>query len=104
MIEAVQGVNATIEPQRGAKIMFSDIREIHSVSSREWEAHLNLLSTKERNNVLKYRFDDDRRRALVSLLLQKSMVRSQIGVENNTGFEIRRTSEVSEHQAFLFLW
>ena len=103
MIEAVRGVNATIAPQRGAKIMFSDIREIPSVSSREWEAHLNLLSTNEQKNVLKYRFDDDRRRALVSLLLQKSMVRSQLGVENNTGFEIRRTPEVSEHQAFFFV-
>ncbi len=102
MSEAVQGVNSTIEPLRCAKIMFSDIRELHSVSSREWEAHMNLLSTREQNNVLKYRFDDDRRRALVSLLLQKSMVRSHLGVEDNASFEIRRTSEVCEHQAFLF--
>ena len=75
-------------------LMYADIGEIASLTSREWEAHMNLLNDKERNEVLKYRFDDDRRRALVSLLLQKFIVRRRLGVESNVGFEINRTPEV----------
>lgn len=79
----------------GPIIFFTDIREIASLTSREWEAYMNLLTDREQNKVLKYRFDDDRRRALVSLLLQKAAVRAQLGVDSNMGFKIHRTPEVS---------
>jgi phosphopantetheine--protein transferase-like protein len=81
------------EYDNGAAIWYSDISEIASVTSQEWDAHMGMLTAVERQRVMKYRFDDDRRRALVSALLQNWMVRLKLRVDNNDSFEILRTIE-----------
>ena len=78
-------------------ISYTDIREISSLTGRDWEVYMAILTLKEQNKVLRYRFDDDRRRALVSLLLQKATVREHLGVDSNADFEICRTQEVSAY-------
>ena len=81
----------------GSFLWFCDISEVPSLAGREWDMYLSFLSKEEVDNVLKYRFDDDRRRALVSVMLQKCLVRTFIGAENDTGFVIKRTPEVRIH-------
>lgn len=78
-----------------------DIGETPSIASREWETYLSFLSEEEKCNVLKYRMDDDRRRALVSVFLQKSTVRRFLGAERDSDFRIERTPEVSVPASFI---
>jgi len=77
----------------GTVAWYCDIGEIASLQSKEWEAYMGLLTPAEQERVLKYRFDDDRRRALVSALLQRWLVRNKLGVEQDASFEILRTPE-----------
>jgi len=74
-------------------VWYCDIGEIASLQSPEWDAYLGFLTAVERERVLKYRFDDDRRRALISAMLQRWLVRSKLGLEKDTGFDILRTPE-----------
>jgi phosphopantetheinyl transferase len=77
----------------GTCVWYCDIGEIASLISPEWNAYLSLLSPIEVDRVLKYRYDDDRRRALVSALLQRWLVRNKLGMDNDDSFEILRTPE-----------
>lgn len=83
------------EVSRALRVEFCDIGETPSMSSREWDMYMSFMSLEEMNNVLKYRFDEDRRRALMSLFLQKSTVRGFLGAKSDTAFSIQRTPEVS---------
>ncbi len=74
-------------------VFFCDISEIASVVGTEWEMYIGMLNSQEKDRVLKFRFDDDRRRALVSTLLQRWIVRKQLNVDRNECFEIKRTIE-----------
>ena len=82
---------------KSLRIRVCDIRETPSVSSREWDTYLSLLSEEEKHNILRYRIDDDRRRALVSVMLQKSTVRSFLNATCDSSFSINRTPEVSNN-------
>ena len=51
------------------------------------------LSLDEYERVMKYHFKEDKKRALVSLLLQKALIRDEFNLAHNE-FEIHRTKEV----------
>jgi hypothetical protein len=53
-----------------------------------------LLSEEEKNNVLKYVFVEDQRRAAGSVLLQKALIRKTFGFDSDGDFVISRTAEV----------
>jgi hypothetical protein len=53
-----------------------------------------LLSEEEKNNVLKYVFVEDQRRAAGSVLLQKALIRKTFGFDSDLDFVISRTAEV----------
>ena len=85
--------NAQNAVNNGACVWYCDIGDIASIQSPDWKAYMTMLSPTERERVLKYRFDDDKRRALISLLLQRWLVRKKLGIDVDSGYEIRRTPE-----------
>lgn len=83
------------EVLRALRVDVCDIGETPSISSREWDLYMSFLSREETDSILKYRFDEDRRRALVSVFLQKCTVRHFLGAKSDAVFSIQRTPEVS---------
>lgn len=68
-----------------------NIKEISSVNKlNDLLQSLNLL---ERQKVLKFHFLEDRKRALLSILLQRKMICQRFEVENYE-YQINRTNEV----------
>src|SRR5580704_8714730 len=51
---------------------------------------LDQLSCEERARATRFRFADDQRRALVSALLQRALVRRRFGLSDDDDFELRR--------------
>lgn len=85
-------------PLSGFDLWYSSIVDVPCTQSAEWNIFLSFVSDEERIKIMKFRFDDDRKRALVSILLQKAFVRHRIGAANDEdgdtgGFIIRRTPE-----------
>jgi predicted secreted protein len=53
------------------------------------------LNDDEKKKIMKYYFQDDRKRCLMSMLLQKAVVKSTFKITDND-FEICRTAEVKK--------
>jgi len=77
----------------GAFAWHCTIADVPSAQSAEWSQLLSFVNTEERTKILKFRYDDDRKRALVSILLQKALIRHYLGHSTDEGFVIRRTPE-----------
>ena len=63
------------------------------IPSPQWDFLLGTLTDAERTKALKYHFDDDRKRSLLSKLLQKAMIRQNFMIRDEA-FSIRSTSKV----------
>lgn len=59
-----------------------------------WKFYLSLLSEKERASVTKFLLMDDQKRAMLSVLLQRYVVRDWLSAINDKEFSICRTKEV----------
>ncbi len=60
----------------------------------DWNTYMSQLSPTEQLSVMKFVFADDRRRSLISLLLQKAAIRTVLKESSNDNFSIGRTREV----------
>jgi hypothetical protein len=63
-------------------------------SSSVWEFVLTQLSPIERDKVNYFVFLDDRKRAALSILLQRAMLRRYLEIDSDDRFDLRRTSQV----------
>lgn len=90
----------------GFDLWFCSIVDVPCTQSAEWNIFLSFVSDDERIKITRFRFDDDRKRALVSILLQKAFIRHRldqgVGLRTDGGsyddndddaFSIRRTQE-----------
>jgi hypothetical protein len=64
------------------------------VCENSYEGLLDCLTVNERNNVERFHFNDDRKRGLLSILLQRALIRSEFHVSDDN-YEIHRTKEVN---------
>ena len=77
----------------GEYVWHCSIADVPCTQSAEWSMLLSFVTDEERSRILKFRFDDDRKRALVSVLLQKALIRHHLCASTDKGFCIRRTKE-----------
>ena len=73
--------------------------ECQNCNSEEWQNYMSVLEPPEKEKVMKYYLFDDKKRALFSLALQKSIIRHHFGCTNND-FKICRTREVCKIVVF----
>ena len=69
-----------------------NLSELESTSA--WEFILTRLSPAEVDKVNYFVFPDDRKRAALSILLQRAMLRRYLEIDSDIGYELRRTSQV----------
>lgn len=72
-------------------VWFINMDEI-PVEYQSLEVFKDLISAKELQKVLSFHFKDDQYRSLISILLQKKLIRSTWGIDNKS-FSICRTKE-----------
>ena len=70
-----------------------DIRELPAAEGAEWSEMLNILTDAEREKVSRFRFFSDRKRAFLSVQMQRCVIRSFTGLSSDDLYEIRRTQE-----------
>jgi len=71
-------------------IWISSITELDGIC----ETYLqHVPSEEDRAKILKFRFEDDRKRALLSVLMQRALIREYLGLEDDSGYEVVRTTE-----------
>ena len=61
-------------------------------TNSKWESSRKLLSPDQKQSILRYIFLDDQKRALLSILLQRTAVKEYYN--SSSGFTISRTQEV----------
>lgn len=76
----------------GVFIWYADISKLSGINTASTQYLLNLLSVKEKEKVMKFYFDDDKKRSLLSVYLQKALVRHFLKIDSNS-FVIERTAE-----------
>lgn len=77
----------------GHYMWYCSIADVPCTQSTEWTTFLSFTTDEERARILRFRLEDDRKRALVSLLLQKALIRHHLGITSNDGYCIQRTAE-----------
>jgi 4'-phosphopantetheinyl transferase len=70
-----------------------DIRELPEVEGAEWTELLSILTDAERDKVTRFRLFSDRKRAFLSVQMQRCVIRSFTGLSSDDLYEIRRTQE-----------
>ena len=65
---------------QGFDLWFCSIVDVPCTQSAEWNIFLSFVTDDERMKITRFRFDDDRKRALVSILLQKAFIRHRLGL------------------------
>ena len=61
----------------------------------DWKFYLNeMTSTVEKMKIMSFLFEADQKRALVSILMQKAIIRDHLKVTDDGGYSINRTAEV----------
>ena len=78
---------------QGNYLWYCTIEDVPCTQSAEWALFLSFVSDEERTKIIRFLRDDDRKRALVSILLQKALIRYHLSANNDSGFCIRRTPE-----------
>ena len=81
-------------------IWYCDINElIVDTDNKEsaWHVYWQTLNDAELKKVDEYLFPDDKKRALVSILLQKAAIRHRLGLHIDEGFTIERTKVRQYH-------
>ena len=76
----------------GVFIWYTDITKLSDINTPSSKYLLDLLSIKEKEKVMKFYFDDDKKRSLLSVYLQKALVRHFLKIDNDN-FIIERTAE-----------
>jgi hypothetical protein len=60
-----------------------------------WKFYLNeMTSTVEKMKIMSFLFEADQKRALVSILMQKAIIRDHLKATDDGGYSIIRTAEV----------
>jgi hypothetical protein len=75
-------------------LYFANIRGIDINCHAKWDFLLSTVTNSEKEKVLRYRLSDDKIRSLLSLLLQKTLIRNHQCLSDNNWIEIKRTKEV----------
>jgi hypothetical protein len=95
--EQVEDFNDEIDPT-GLILWCTNISDIKSSSfiskDFEWNFYLKHLEEEDRKKVLSFVFEDDQKRSLVSVMMQRAMIRYQLGADHDADYCIRRTREV----------
>ena len=74
------------------EIESSDMTEDNS----EWKFYLNEMTTTiETKKILSFLFADDQKRSFVSIIIQRAMIRNHLQIQDDNGYSIERTSEVT---------
>ena len=66
-----------------------------SSDTAEWDFLLNTLNTMDKEKTLSFLYEDDQKRSLVSVMLQRAMIRNRFDFIDDTKYAIVRTTEVS---------
>ena len=61
----------------------------------EWKFYLDQMISADRDKILSFLFEDDQKRAFVSIMMQRAVIRKRLNVNNDTGYTIEKTSEVT---------
>ena len=73
------------------EIVTADMKNYDS----EWKFYLNeMTSTVEKMKIMSFLFEADQKRALVSILMQKAIIRDHLIITDDSGYSIERTPEV----------
>jgi len=64
------------------------------LGSELWEYMLNILTRTEKLKVLRYHFDDDKQKSLISRYLQRAMIRDHFGLKDDQYYDIRSSPKV----------
>ena len=65
-----------------------------STDSAEWNFYLNAMNTSDKEKILSFLYEADQKRAFVSILLQRAMIRRRLRMSDDTQYVILRTAEV----------
>ena len=82
----------TFENPYGVFIWYTDINKLDDMNAASTKYLLDLLSQREKEKVMKFHFDDDKKRSLLSIYLQKALVRYFLQFDDDN-FVIERTAE-----------
>jgi 4'-phosphopantetheinyl transferase len=74
-------------------VWYCSIKDIASASDLNSLMEKGEVSSEERMKIMKFHFLDDKKRALISILLQKSLVRHEFELGDEFEFELLRTKE-----------
>lgn len=77
----------------GFYVWYTDIQDI---TDEEFTEYLSSLSSMEHKKVMAFLFPDDRKRALLSIMLQRSLIRHHFRI-GETDYTIEKTKEVRKH-------
>ena len=76
-------------------VVYPEGNQDPKVYPSEWSTYLGLLDQKDQNKVTSFLFSADKRRALISVLIQNAIIREFLRIETNNDFFIKRTREVN---------
>lgn len=91
--ELLEGEKVKGNVEDGHYTWYCSIADVPCTQSAEWTTFLAFTTDEERARILRFRIEDDRKRALVSVLLQKALIRHHLGITSNEGYCILRTAE-----------
>jgi 4'-phosphopantetheinyl transferase len=70
-----------------------DLFVLENIDNPQWLFLLSTLTSDESDKVQRFHYFDDKKRAILSLLLQKAVIRKFCNLKDNQSFEIQRTVE-----------
>eukprot|EP01041_Mallomonas_annulata_P011637 gene11637-24368_t len=82
----------TVISPPGFEMWCIPIDVVDVANTREWQILLSCVPIEERKKIASFRFDDDRKRAIFSALLQRSLIRKYFNIDDSQ-YEILRTKE-----------
>lgn len=77
-----------------------DISSARTGDRTPWDFHLaETVSAPDKERIMTYMFDEDRKRSFLSILLQRASIRDHLKIDDDVHYSIERTQEVRYHQS-----
>ena len=81
-------------------VWYASTEEIETADMKkddsDWKFYLNeMTTTVEKKKILSFLFEEDQKRAFVSILIQRAIIRDHLKAIDDSSYSISRTPEVS---------
>ena len=79
-----------------------DVVSARTGDQSPWDFYLaETVSVSDKDRILTYMFDEDRKRSFLSILLQRASIRGHLQIDDDEQYSIERTPEVRFHRSCL---